>query len=92
MKRRYTMDQYRADVAKLWVPKSDAPVKDEALAEALADGVELLPAEETPTDTAIQSQPPPPPQPQGGFVRRWSGLRQKVRGEATAPKAKQRQG
>ena len=78
MKRRYTMDQYRADVAKLWVPKSEPPVKDEALAQALAEGVELLPAQDTPRDTAIQSQPPPPPQ--GGFIRRWSGLRQKVRG------------
>jgi len=85
------MDQYRADVAKLWVPKSEAPIEDEALAEALAEGVELSPAEETPRETAIQSQPPPPPQ--GGFVRRWSGLRQRVRSsEPSAAKPKLRQG
>ena len=44
MKRRYTMDQYRADVDKLWVPKSDAPGTNDALVEALAEGVELMPA------------------------------------------------
>ena len=84
------MDQYRNDVAKLWVPKSDAPGTSDAVVEALADGVELMPAEETPRETAIQSQPPPPPQ--GAFVRRWSGLRQKGLGEPTASKLKQRQG
>jgi hypothetical protein len=89
MKRRYTMDQYRADVAKLWVPKSEPPVENEALAEALAEGIELLPAEEPPRETAIQSQPPPPKE---GFVRRWSGLRQRVRSsEPIATKAKLRQ-
>lgn len=90
MKRRYTMDQYRADVAKLWVPKSDAPGTNDALVEALAEGVELMPAEEPPRETAIQSQPPPAPQ--GSFVRRWSGLRQKVLGEPATSKLKQRQG
>lgn len=75
------MDQYRTDVAKLWVPKSNPPAAPEVLAEALAEGVELLPAEQPLRETAIQSQPPPPPQ--GGFVRRWSGLRQKVLGNRT---------
>lgn len=74
MKRRYTMDQYRADVAKLYSPRSEAPGVDGALAEALAEGVELVPAEETPPE-AIRSEPPP----KGGFVPRWSGLRQRVR-------------
>lgn len=78
MKRRYTMDQYRADVAKLCSPKSNPPVENDTFAEALAEGAELLPAEEPPRETAIQSQPPPPPS--GGFVRRWSGLRQRVMG------------
>jgi hypothetical protein len=74
MKRRYTMEQYRADVAKLYSPRSEPPSVDGALAEALAEGVELVPAEETPPE-AIRSQPPP----KGEFVPRWSGLRQRVR-------------
>jgi hypothetical protein len=74
MKRRYTMDQYRADVARMYAPQSIAPPVDGALAEALAEGVELVPAEETPPE-AIRSQPPP----KGEFVPRWSGLRQRVR-------------
>lgn len=77
------MDQYRADVAKLWVPKSEAPGTNDALVEALAEGVDLMPAEEAPQESAIQSQPPPPPP--GGFVRRWSGLRQKVPGNNAIP-------
>ena len=89
MKRQYTMAQYRTDVAKLWLPKSEAPSERDSLAEALAEGVELTPAEEEPRETAIQSQPP---QPQGGLVRRWSGLRQRVRAsEPVAAKPKQRQ-
>lgn len=77
MKRRYTMDQYRADVAKLYGPKSVAPNADGSLAEALAEGVELLPPEETPQEAAVKSQPPPAPK--TGLVRSWSGLRQRVR-------------
>ena len=81
MKRQYTMAQYRTDVAKLWRPKSDAPSERDSLAETLAEG--------EPRETAIQSQPPPP---QGGLVRRWSGLRQRVRAsEPVAAKPKQRQ-
>ena len=76
MKRRYTMDQYRADVAKFHSPWSDRPGVDGALAEALAEGAELMPAEERPPAAAIDSQPPPP---KGELVRRWSGLRQRVR-------------
>jgi hypothetical protein len=76
MKRRYTMDQYRADVARLYAPQSVAPSVDGALAEALAEGVELLPPEETPQQAAVKSCPPPPKE---EFVPRWSGLRQRVR-------------
>ena len=76
MKRRYTMDQYRADVAKLYTPLSEAPRVDGALAEALAEGAELTPPEETPQQSAVKSCPPPP---KGEFVPRWSGLRQRVR-------------
>jgi hypothetical protein len=79
MKRRYTMDQYRADVAKLYAPKSIAPTVDGALAEALAEGVEISAPEETPPEAAVKSCPPPPPE--GELVRRWSGLRQRVRRE-----------
>jgi hypothetical protein len=76
MKRRYTMDQYRADVARLHTPSREAPRVDGALAEALAEGADLLPPEETPQESAVKSCPPPPA---GGFVPRWSGLRQRVR-------------
>jgi hypothetical protein len=78
MKRRYTMEQYRTDVARLYSPRSEAPGVNGALAEALADGVDLLPPEETPQGSAIRSTPPP----KGEFVPRWSGLRQRVRREA----------
>jgi hypothetical protein len=74
MKRRYTMDQYRADIAKLHSPQSEAPSVNGALAEALAEGAELLPVEETPQESAVRSSPPP----KGAFVRRWSGLRRRV--------------
>src|SRR6187402_2958831 len=77
MKRRYTMDQYRADVAKLHSPWSEAPGVNGALAEALAEGAELLPVEQTPQEAVVQSRPPPPPK--AGFVQRWSGLRRRVR-------------
>lgn len=77
MKRRYTMDQYRADVAKLYAPKSIAPTVDGALAEALAEGVELMPPEETAPEAAVKSHPPPPPKAE--LAPRWSGLRQRVR-------------
>jgi hypothetical protein len=76
MKRRYTLDQYRADVARLYSPRSEAPGVDGALAEALAEGAELLPAEEPAHESAVQSRPPPP---KGEYVPRWSGLRQRVR-------------
>jgi hypothetical protein len=75
MKRRYTMDQYRADVAKLYSPRSEAPGVNGALAEALAEGVDLLPPEEAARESAIRSTPPP----RAEFVPRWSGLRQRVR-------------
>jgi hypothetical protein len=77
MKRQYTMDQYRADVAKLYAPPwSEPPGVNGALAEALADGeAELMPAEETPRDALVQSIPPPP---QAEYVPRWSGLRKRV--------------
>ena len=77
MKRRYTMEQYRADVAKLQSPLKDAPAVDGALAEAITEGAELRPAEEAAKGTAAQSNPPPP---RAGFVQRWSGLRKRVRG------------
>lgn len=77
MKRRYTMEQYRADVAKLYSPRSEAPGIDGALAEVLAEGAELLPAEETMPEAAVKSCPPPAPKDE--FVPRWSGLRQRVR-------------
>ncbi len=76
MKRRYTMDQYRADVARMYAPQSIAPPVDGALAEALAEGAPLVPPEETPPEAAVKSCPPPP---KGEFVPRWSGLRQRVR-------------
>lgn len=76
MKRRYTMDQYRADVAKLHTPWREEPRVDGALAEAIAEGAEVLAPEETPQEAAIKSQPPPA---QGGLIRRWSGLRRRVR-------------
>jgi hypothetical protein len=75
MKRRYTMEQYRADVARLYSPPSVAPPVDGALAEVLAEGAELLPPEETPQESALRSRPPP----KGDFVPRWSGLRHRVR-------------
>lgn len=75
MKRRYTMDQYRADVAKLHSPWQETPRVDGALAEALAEGAEVLAPEETPQEATIKSQPPPA----GGLIRRWSGLRRRVR-------------
>ena len=75
MKRRYTMDQYRADVAKLHSPWRDTPVVNGALAEALAEA-DVLPPEETPPEAAIKSQPPP----KGELAPRWSGLRRRVRG------------
>jgi hypothetical protein len=41
-RRRYTMDQYRADVAKLYsIRKSDAPGVSALLSEALAADAEL---------------------------------------------------
>ena len=76
MKRRYTMDQYRSDVARLYTPRSVAPPVNGALAEALAEGAELIPAEETPPEAAVQSRPPPA---RKEFVPRWSGLRPRVR-------------
>lgn len=75
MKRRYTMDQYRADVARLYAPASEAPGIDGALAEVLADGAELVPVEPTPPEAAVKSCPPP----RGEAAPRWSGLRQRVR-------------
>jgi hypothetical protein len=78
MKRRYTMEQYRADVARIYTPLSEAPRVDGALAEALADGAELVPIDEAPQRAAAQSCPPPPKEEP---VRRWSGLRQRVRRE-----------
>lgn len=82
MKRRYTMDQYRADVAKLYSPKQETPVVNGALAEALAEGAEIVPAEQAPGETAAQSVPPPPKR---GFLPRWSGLRQRVRRGGSQP-------
>ena len=79
MKRRCTMDQYRADVARLYAPEKEEPRVDGALAEALAEGAPLLPAEEKPKENAAQSVPPPPP---AGFTPRWSGTRQRVRGNS----------
>ena len=81
MKRRYTMDQYRADVAKLHSPWRDEPRVDGALAEAIAEGAEVLPVEETLQEATIKSQPPPPAA-EGGFIRRLSGLRRRVRRDA----------
>jgi hypothetical protein len=75
MKRRYTMDQYRADVAKLQARRRDTPGVNGALAEALAEGAELMPADESPRESVAQSRPPPA----GEFVPRWSGLRHRVR-------------
>jgi hypothetical protein len=77
MKRRYTMEQYRADVARIYTPWSEAPGVDGALAEALAEGAELVPVDEA-RKAAVQSCPPPPKEEP---VRRWSGLRQRVRRE-----------
>jgi hypothetical protein len=76
MKRRYTMEQYRADVAKLYSPRRDEPSTDGALAKVLAEGAELLAAEQTPRESVAQSRPPPP---KAELAPRWSGLRQRVR-------------
>lgn len=70
------MDQYRADVAKLQLCRRESPRVRGALAEALAEGAELVPAEEPPQENAAQSSPPPP---KGELAPRWSGLRQRVR-------------
>lgn len=78
MKRRYTMEQYRADVARLYAPAKPEPRVDGALAEVLAEGAEIVPAEEKPKVNAAESVPPPP---RAGFLPRWSGLRQRVRRE-----------
>lgn len=86
MKRRYTMDQYRADVAKLGVAKTEPLVESESLEAALVEGAALEPAENMPRDTAIQSQPPPAKK---GFMRHWSGLRRRIRSsEPAAAKTK----
>jgi hypothetical protein len=76
VKRRYTMEQYRADVAKIYTPWSEAPGVDGALAEALAEGTALVPVDEAPQKAAVRSCPPPP---KDEPVRRWSGLRKRVR-------------
>ncbi|HTV20516.1 MAG TPA: hypothetical protein VMG12_17655 [Polyangiaceae bacterium] len=78
MKRRYTMDQYRLDVARLQSPFQEEPRVDGALAEALSEGAVLTPTEPPPPESAAQSVPPPAPK---GFVQRWSGLRKRVRGD-----------
>jgi hypothetical protein len=54
--RRYTIEQYRADVAKLVeIRRSDAPGISEVLADALAADAELAAAvEEAPTQSVLR--------------------------------------
>jgi hypothetical protein len=61
-RRRYTMDQYRADVAKLYaIRKSDAPGVSALLSEALAADAEIadLELEELSPVSVVQRRRPP---------------------------------
>jgi hypothetical protein len=61
-RRRYTMDQYRADVAKLYaIRKSDAPGVSALLSDALAADAEIadLEIEELPPVSVVQRRRPP---------------------------------
>jgi hypothetical protein len=61
-RRRYTMDQYRADVARLYaIRKSDAPGVSALLSEALAADAEIadLELEELPPVSVVQRRRPP---------------------------------
>jgi hypothetical protein len=58
-RRRYTIEQYRADVAKLdAIRRSDAPGISEVLAEALAADAELTAAEEVPMQSVLRPRRP----------------------------------